>query len=317
MQHSKRETALGEVREPSGVVFDIQRYSIHDGPGIRTTVFFKGCPLRCAWCQNPESQHKEPEILLNKNNCTGCGRCVEVCQVGANRLSNSCAEVDREKCLRCGRCAEMCPNEARRLSGEMMSVSEVVKEVSRDRKFYETSGGGVTLSGGEAMFQPEFALAVLRECKVLGLHTALETCGYASWPVMERILEYVDLVVYDVKHVDAAKHQKGTGLKNDIIIENARRIAQCKPMRVRVPLIPGFNDSEHDVREIAAFVGSLPNPVEMELLPYNPLGEGKYERLGKESVKHMEVQSEAQVEALRSIVNRELSKRRLRKVPNR
>ena len=311
MQNSRGETEVDEAKELSGVVFDIQRYSIHDGPGIRTTVFFKGCPLRCAWCQNPESQHKEPEILLNKSNCTGCGQCVAVCPAGANNLLGSVSEVDRQKCLRCGKCAEVCPNEARRLSGKIMSVGEVVKEVLRDRKFYETSGGGVTLSGGEATFQPEFALVILKECKALGLHTALETCGYTSWVIMERILEYVDLVLYDIKHVDAANHQSGTGVKNDTIIENARRIGSFKPMRVRVPLIPGFNDSDHDIRKIAAFVGSLPNPVEMDLLAYNPLGEGKYERMGKERIQHKEVQSDEHIEALRSIVSRELRKSRL------
>jgi pyruvate formate lyase activating enzyme len=308
MQNSEKNMAAGETL---GVVFDIQRYSIHDGPGIRTTVFLKGCPLRCAWCQNPESQYKEPEILLNKNDCTGCGRCVAVCPAGANGLSDFKAEVNRQKCLRCGKCVEVCPNTARRLSGKLMSVTGVVKEVLRDRKFYETSGGGVTLSGGEATFQPEFALAIFKECKGLGLHTALETCGYAAWAVLERVLEYVDLVLYDIKHVNAAKHEKGTGFKNDIILENALKIALHKPIKVRVPLIPGFNDSEQDIRAIAAFIGSLPNQVEMDLLTYNPLGEGKYARLGKECVGHMQAQSDMYVETLRDIVDTELRKSRL------
>jgi pyruvate formate lyase activating enzyme len=272
MQNSEKNIAAGETL---GVVFDIQRYSIHDGPGIRTTVFLKGCPLRCVWCQNPESQGREPELLLNKNLCAGCERCFAVCSAGANSLSGNRADVDREKCLRCGVCVEICPNQARRIAGRLLTVSEVMKEVLKDRKFYEMSGGGVTLSGGEATYQPEFASALFKRIKEFVIHTALETCGYASWNVFERLLEYTDFVLYDIKHWDSARHQRGTGSGNEIILENARRIAKSKPMKVRVPLIPGFNDSEHDIRSIANFVASLPNQIEMELLAYNPLGEGK------------------------------------------
>lgn len=295
--------------EIRGVVFDIQRYSIHDGPGIRTTVFLKGCPLRCAWCQNPESQQKEPEILLNKGNCTGCGRCITVCIAEANSLADGRVEVDRRQCLRCGKCVAACPNDARRLSGKVMSVTKVVKEVLRDKKFYETSGGGVTLSGGEATFQHDFARAILKECKDHGLHTVLETCGYASWAVMERVLQYADMVLYDVKHTNESAHRRGTGMENRIILENAERIAQCRPMLVRMPLIPGFNDSEETVRQVTLFVGSLSRKVEMELLAYNPLGEGKYERLGKDRIEHKEVQDESYIGRLRGIVEVELSGR--------
>ena len=307
MQNNEKNTAAGET---SGVVFDIQRYSIHDGPGIRTTVFLKGCPLRCVWCQNPESQGREPELLLNKNLCAGCGRCIAGCSAGANSLSGNRADVDREKCLRCGVCVEICPNQARRIAGRSLTVSEVMKEVLKDRKFYETSGGGITLSGGEATYQPEFASALFRKSKEVAIHTALETCGYASWNVFERVLEHTDFVLYDIKHWDSGRHQRGTGFGNEIILENARRIAESKPMKVRVPLIPGFNDSEHDIRSIATFVASLPNQIEMELLTYNPLGEGKYERLGKGQKEHKEVQNAAYIETLRDIANAELKKSR-------
>jgi pyruvate formate lyase activating enzyme len=300
--------------ELSGIVFDIQRYSIHDGPGIRTTVFLKGCPLKCVWCQNPESQNREPELLLNRTLCGGCGQCIPVCTVVANSLLERRSQVDRTKCVRCGTCVTTCPNQARRLSGKFMTVDEVLKVVRKDLKFYETSGGGITLSGGEATFQPDFASALLRKSKELKIHTALETCGYVSWKVLDQLLPHVDLVLYDIKHWDSEIHQRGTGVGNQIIFENAKRVAEIKPMKARVPLIPGFNDSEHDIRSIASFIGSLPNQIEMELLTYNPLGEGKYERLGKGEKEHKEVQTETYVDGLKGIVESELQKSRLRLV---
>jgi pyruvate formate lyase activating enzyme len=303
-----------EAEELSGVVFDIQRYSIHDGPGIRTTVFLKGCPLRCVWCQNPESQNREPELLLNRTLCGGCGQCIPVCTVFANSLLGRRSQIDRTKCVRCGTCVITCPNQARRLSGKFMTVDEVLKVVRKDLKFYEVSGGGITLSGGEATFQPDFASALLRKSKELKIHTALETCGYVSWKVLDQLLPYVDLVLYDIKHWDSEIHQRGTGVSNQIIFENAKRVAEIKPMKARVPLIPGFNDSEHDIRSIASFIGSLPNQIEMDLLAYNPLGEGKYERLGKGEKEHKEVQTETYVDGLRGIVESELQKSRLRLV---
>jgi pyruvate formate lyase activating enzyme len=303
-----------EAEELSGVVFDIQRYSIHDGPGIRTTVFLKGCPLRCVWCQNPESQNREPELLLNRTLCGGCGQCIPVCTVFANSLLGRRSQIDRTKCVRCGTCVTTCPNQARRLSGKFMKVDEVLKVVSKDLKFYEVSGGGITLSGGEATFQPDFASALLRKSKELKIHTALETCGYVSWKVLDQLLPYVDLVLYDIKHWDSEIHKRGTGVSNQIIFENAKRVAEIKPMKARVPLIPGFNDSEHDIRSIASFIASLPNQIEMDLLAYNPLGEGKYERLGKGEKEHKEVQTETYVDGLRGIVESELQKSRLRLV---
>jgi pyruvate formate lyase activating enzyme len=303
-----------EAEELSGVVFDIQRYSIHDGPGIRTTVFLKGCPLRCVWCQNPESQNREPELLLNRTLCGGCGQCIPVCTVFANSLLGRRSQIDRTKCVRCGTCVITCPNQARRLSGKFMTVDEVLKVVRKDLKFYEVSGGGITLSGGEATFQPDFASALLRKSKELKIHTALETCGYVSWKVLDQLLPYVDLVLYDIKHWDSEIHKRGTGVSNQIIFENAKRVAEIKPMKARVPLIPGFNDSEHDIRSIASFIASLPNQIEMDLLAYNPLGEGKYERLGKGEKEHKEVQTETYVDGLRGIVESELQKSRLRLV---
>lgn len=298
---------------PMGVIFNIQRYSIHDGPGIRTTVFFKGCPLRCDWCQNPESQRKEPEIIFNKSLCTACLLCIEVCPVEANNCSETGLIVmDRKQCMQCGACARACPNRARRLSGERISVEDVLKEVLRDRAFYESSGGGVTLSGGEVTFQAEFAVEILKQCKIQGLNTAIETCGLCSWEVMQSVLEYTDLVLYDIKHIDASSHKTGTGHKNNMILKNAKNVAKKKAMKIRVPLIPEFNDSPRTIRQIAAFVRTLPDHVEMELLPYNPLGEDKFERLGRKRANHKMVQSEEYLKSLRAIVESELKKRHLK-----
>ena len=262
-----------------GLVFNIQRFSIHDGPGIRTTVFLKGCPLECFWCQNPESQKGKAEIFIYKDKCTLCGQCVSVCQTGASVLSDKSSSIDRSECIGCGNCVEACPNEARSLVGKYMTVDEVMREVLKDKKFYENSGGGITLSGGEPTTQSEFALAILRSCKTGGLHTVLDTCGYASWSIVEELLEYTDLVLYDIKCLDAEKHHKATGKSNDIIFENAKRIAEYKPMIVRVPMIPDFNDSIEEVTKIAHFVEEELGSVDIDLLSYNKWGESKYKRL--------------------------------------
>jgi pyruvate formate lyase activating enzyme len=289
-----------------GVVFDIQRYSIHDGPGIRTTIFLKGCPLRCYWCQNPESQSDTPEILFDASKCTGCGACVEVCTTGAARLSEGKAIIDRAVCRGCGKCVEACLNEARRLVGKEMTVEEVMQPVLKDVRFYENSGGGVTLSGGEPTAQPDFALALLRRCKELGLHTVVETCGCAAWPLFEQILEYTDLVFYDLKHLDPAKHFEGTQVKNLLILENAKRIQALKPMIVRVPLIPGFNDSPAAIEATVRFVKSELPSTPIELLPYNKLGEGKYGRLDR-SGPSLETMAEDHIAALNEIVKQTLA----------
>jgi len=285
-----------------GLIFNIQRYSIHDGPGIRTTVFLKGCPLECFWCQNPESQRGTPEIFLNKEQCTLCGQCVAICPTGASSLLLERSTIDRGKCTGCGMCVDVCPSGARSLVGRYATVEEVVQEVVRDKKFYENSGGGVSLSGGDPTVQIEFALAILRGWKEEGLHTVLDTCGYASWLIMEKLLEFTDLVLYDIKCMDTTKHYGATGKPNDIILENAKKIAKCKLMRVRVPMIPGFNDTAEEVRAIAEFVKDELGAVDIDLLPYNKWAESKYDRLGKTCF-HLEEQSEEDMERLRAIVS--------------
>lgn len=284
-----------------GWVFNIQRYSIHDGPGIRTTVFLKGCPLECFWCQNPESQTKHAVVFLDKTKCTLCGRCVASCPTGASSLAEHSSRIDRSICIGSGECVKVCPNEARRLVGKYLSVAEVLHEVVKDRRFYENSGGGVTLSGGEPTAQPRFCYALLKKGKELGLHTALDTCGYVRWPTLERILKYTDLVLYDIKHIDAKKHRQAAGKSNEIILENARRIARQKAMRVRVPLIPGFNDSLDDIAAIARFVRSELGSVEIDLLPYNKMGEVKFERLDRPYLPS-QTQDQHHVQELKEIV---------------
>ena len=287
-----------------GIIFNIQGYSIHDGPGIRTTVFLKGCPLRCFWCQNPESQAIKPEILLNNSICTLCGRCITVCPTGASSLSEASSKIDRRQCTGCGQCVDICPIQARNLVGKTVTVDEVMAEVVKDKKFYENSGGGVTLTGGEPTIQPEFALEILRTCQEEGIHTVLETCGYAPWLTMQKLLKYTDLVLYDIKCMDTNKHRKATGKLNHLIINNAKKIAAYKPMRVRVPLIPGFNDSVEDIRAIAEFVEAELGKVAIELLTYNKLGEGKYQRLDR-TVVHLEPQSEEHLRKLEALIKSE------------
>ncbi len=285
-----------------GIVFNIQRYSIHDGPGIRTTVFLKGCPLRCFWCQNPESQDLNPQILLDRKKCTLCGNCIAICPTKAIRLSDEKLTIDRKACKGCGKCVEVCPNEARRLVGKYATVDEIMHHVLRDVKFYENSGGGVTLSGGEPTAQPRFVLAILKRCKEEGLHTALDTCGYAPWTTMKKLLDHVDLVLYDLKHMDPKKHYDATGKDNRLVLRNVTRIADHKPLRIRVPLIPGFNDSPEDIRALARFVKKELDSVPIDLLPYNKLGENKYDLLDK-SYSPLQSQEESYLEALQAIVN--------------
>jgi pyruvate formate lyase activating enzyme len=271
-------TGAGDV---TGVVFNIQRYSIHDGPGIRTTAFLKGCPLQCAWCQNPESQIMRPEIFFVSENCQGCGACAQVCPQGAIAVVDGLARTDRAKCIGCGKCTEVCPNEARNLMGRSQTAQEVFEELAADEIFYQRSGGGATLSGGEPLAQPEFATAVFRLCREASIHTALDTCGHAPWETMRQVLEYVDLVLYDLKHMDPERHKKYTGVSNELILEGARRIRQLGvPMLARVPLIPGFNDDAQNLLATAQFIATeMGDSIPVHLLPYHRLGETKHERM--------------------------------------
>ena len=263
-----------------GLVFNIQHFSIHDGPGIRTTVFMKCCPLRCPWCSNPESQEYHPEIMTVDRNCIKCGKCAEVCHQGAITLDESGRTIDREKCDNCLMCSQVCPTGAIETAGSYMDIDKVMTEIEKDEIFYRNSGGGMTISGGEPLMQWKFVLELFKECKTKGFHTALDTSGYAQWNVMEKVVEYADLVLHDIKLIDSTQHETATGVANDIIMANTEKVARRKRTWLRYAVVPGFNDSESCAREIAAFASRV-QPEKVSLLPYHALGAQKYEKLGR------------------------------------
>jgi pyruvate formate lyase activating enzyme len=272
-------SALDQVE---GTVFDIQRYSLHDGPGLRTSVFLKGCPLRCRWCSNPESQAVAPELVMFSANCLACGTCVQVCSSGARTLAGGRLVWERTLCSRCAECVSACPVEATCWSGQLWTAGDVIREAMRDAPFYE-DGGGLTLTGGEPTLQPVFIEAILRLAKAEYINTAIETTGNAPWEVLETLLPYLDLWLYDVKHMDSKTHRDYTGLGNELILSNLRKLAALgAPIVVRVPLIPGFNLAEENLRSTAEFVVQLGDTVRsLDLLPYHTLGRAKYKALGR------------------------------------
>jgi pyruvate formate lyase activating enzyme len=270
------------VQPLRGLIFDVQRFSIHDGGGIRTLVFLKGCPLRCLWCCNPESQRGQPELMLFPARCIGCGRCLEACPQGAVVAGGQGTFLtDRALCVACGTCAETCPANARALRGRSVTVEELLREVERDRVFYSTSGGGVTVSGGEPLLQAAFVAAFLRACKSRAIDTAVETCGHVAWSDLALVLPYVDAFLYDVKHLDSTAHRRLTGVGNELILANLRHLAkEGVPTIIRMPLVPGANTDAESVRAVAQLARKV-SAVELHLLPYHRFGEAKYSTLGR------------------------------------
>jgi pyruvate formate lyase activating enzyme len=266
----------GEGASIRGRIFDIQRFSLHDGPGIRTTVFLKGCPARCLWCHNPESQSFAPEVLVVETRCVACGTCAAVCPHGAPPPGSGL-------CTACGACVDACPAGARRLAGHEVTVEAVMEEVLRDRVFYEESGGGVTFSGGEPLAQPEFLTALLKACHAAGIRAAVDTCGFAPRERVLALVPLVDLFLFDVKLVDEARHRALTGLPAAPILENLRALTAVHGnVWIRIPVVPGHTDAEADVAATAALVARLPGVRRVSLLPYHRTGAAKARRLGRE-----------------------------------
>jgi pyruvate formate lyase activating enzyme len=293
-----------ENRE-SGWIFDIKKFSIHDGPGIRTTVFLKGCPLRCLWCDNPESQQLRPQIVFWEGRCIGCDACLEACTRSAIMLDEQGRRsVSPDRCDFCGKCLDECYSNALDKIGRLVTVEDLLSIVEADSPFYEQSDGGITLSGGEPTVQPAFALSILEGAHRRGIHTAIESCGHAPWDVWQAFLPHLDLILYDLKEIDPANHERWTGVSNELILANLRRLVDAgADIVIRRPVIPGYNDYEESIRALAHIVSDLKEITEIHLLPYHRLGESKYGQLRRAYPMgdHRSL-DDADVEALRDIV---------------
>ena len=273
----------------TGAVFNIQRFCVQDGPGVRTAVFLKGCHLKCAWCHNPESHKKHPEIMYDPEKCIYCGACAAVCPVGIHvmDLAEKKHSIKRDiECIGCGRCVEACTRKALSMTGEQRTISEILDVIEEDRMFYQSSGGGVTLGGGEVLMQPDAAINLLSACRQRGINTAIETCGFARPEVIRKAAEVTDLFLFDLKHMDSSTHYRLTGVRNEQILENLQWLLENRAsVKVRVPLLKGVNDSEADIEAMVRFLAPYKdqrNFKGIDLLPYHKLGVNKYTQLGME-----------------------------------
>ncbi|MFX1512503.1 MAG: glycyl-radical enzyme activating protein [Promethearchaeota archaeon] len=288
-----------------GLVFDIQRYSIHDGPGIRTIVFFKGCPLRCIWCQNPESLHRREEIGFNQIKCIDCGECEQICPTGAIKREEEFI-IDHMSCILCGKCVDNCFAEALVIFGKEMTVEEILEVVEKDRPFYERTNGGVTLSGGEPTIQIAFVHELLKESKRRGLSPVIETCGYFEWENFEPVLEYVDWILFDLKIMDREEHEKYCGVPNVKILKNAKKVAKYfDGIIFRIPVIPGITDKNKNIQEICQFLKEM-GIQKVQLIPYHKLGHDKYRILGKQPLDtHIKKINRKKLDNVRKRITRE------------
>jgi len=278
----KLQQAYDMSQNQSGIVFDVKRYAIHDGPGIRTTVFFKGCPFACAWCHNPESKASQAQILYTRKRCIGCVKCVEVCPRDALTLTIDGIKTDDEKCLRCGICAAACPAQARELAGRRESVSDLMAVIEKDVLFYDESGGGVTFSGGEPLVQADFLTALLIACGTRGIHRAVDTTGYTDTATLMKIADRTDLFLFDLKFMDPEKHRHQTGVSNEQILKNLQTLAERKiPIIIRLPLIPGVNDDADNLSRTGRFAANLDGVRQIDILPYHRAAAGKYVKMNE------------------------------------
>ncbi len=289
--------------EKQGIVSNIQKFSVHDGPGIRSVIFLKGCPLRCQWCANPENIAMQPQLMVHQTRCIGCGLCVKACKQGAVYLRDGILGLHRELCRNCGDCAKVCPSQARVYKGDLMTPEDARCVIDRDLPFYRNSGGGVTFSGGEPLLYPVFITEIAREYKVQGLHTAVETCGCVPWECFELISPWIDLFLYDVKFIDSAKHKQHCAMGNELILDNLRKLCQRSHVVIRIPIIPGINDTKQDLEAMAEFLSGLGDGIEsVHCLPYHNMGISKYEALGiPYPLPAVELPSAAHMEAIRQL----------------
>ena len=266
----------------TGRIFDIKRFAIHDGDGIRSTVFFKGCPLRCIWCHNPESISKRIELQYVDKKCVGCGECASVCPNACHDVVLGRHQLDRRECTACGKCVDVCLGDALSLCGRDVTVDEVAAILMEDYSFYKNSGGGITLSGGECLGQADFCAELLKRMKENGIHTAVDTCGYVDKSSIDKVMPYTDIFLYDIKHMDQTEHERLTGVSNKIILENLKYLdEQGKLIEIRIPFIKGYNDSMTD--SVAEFISNLKNISAVRLLAYNNLAGSKYGIIGKKN----------------------------------
>lgn len=272
------------VTEKAGLIFDIERNALVDGPGIRTVIFLKGCPLKCRWCHNPESQKLEPELIYNKVFCIGCGYCINACPLNAIIPSEQGLRVNRDKCNLCGNCVEACYSKAWSLVGKKYTVEEVLQEVKKNNAFFRFSDGGVTISGGEPLRQIDFLLSLSKALKKEGYHITLDTSGYAPWEAIKEVSQFVDLFLYDIKHFDEQEHKKLTGVSNQLILRNLKLLSDLdKKIIIRIPVIPQLNDSEENLKKTIEFISQLKGILGVELLPFTRLGASKYNQLDLEN----------------------------------
>ena len=281
-------------------IFDIKHFAVHDGPGIRTTVFFKGCPLKCVWCHNPESISKEGQLGFLRHKCVGCGKCASVCPVGAHYIDKDMKHCfERDKCIQCGKCEGVCPAKALTLYGKEMECAEILEDIMLDKDFYESSDGGITLSGGECLLQADFCRELLKGIKDEGIHTAVDTCGFVSRSAIDKVLPYTDLFLYDIKAFSEITHKKCTGAGNERIIENLIYIdGQGAKTEIRIPFVPDYNDAE--ISEIAKLLTSLKNLTGVRVLPYHNYAATKYDSLDMTDTLPHRVPEDSEIEAAKA-----------------